>query len=629
MAYSEEGKINIHTENIFPIIKKAVYSDHEIFLRELISNSVDAINKRKMASKEDECESPEEPQILISIDKEAKTITLSDNGIGMSSDEVKKYINQVAFSSAEDFLNRYDKSKEQIIGHFGLGFYSSFMVANKVNIITKSALGKSECVKWTCDGSPNFKLESSERKESGTDVILHLMDEEKEYLEEQRLKLLITKYCDFLPVPILLNNEPANKMSPPWKKNTKDLTDQDYKEFYHYLYPFQGDPLFWVHLNTDYPYNLQGILYFPKISGRADWENGEIKLYSNQVFVSDSIKEVVPRYLLPLRGVIDSADIPLNVSRSALQTDRRVRSIGNFVSKKISDKLKLIKNDDPNFYVQVWNSIAPFIKIGSMEDSKFSEQVENIIIFQTKTDKKDDEGILESNNLKYTTINDYKKRANISDKILYYTDEIAQSTALSIWRTQGAEVIKADNVIDTQFISWLESNHEDLKFQRVDSDINDGDIEKENQIVNKDGGNETENIKAIFEKAINNEKVSIKVSALNTDDGPPTIILLPEQMRRMTDVTALIEQRLPGLPEEHVLMVNRNHPLINGLLKLSAGSLLIGNQQESPSEKLSKDLAKHLYEMAKSSIGGLKPEEISSFQLNSALLLTALVDKVL
>tara|TARA_Y100001968_G_scaffold124623_1_gene113625 strand:+ start:61 stop:1428 length:1368 start_codon:yes stop_codon:yes gene_type:complete len=455
------------------------------------------------------------------------------------------------------------------------------------------------------------------------------MDEEKEYLEEERLRLLITKYCDFMPVSIRLNNETANKMSPPWKKNARDLTDQDYKEFYHYLYPFQGDPLFWVHLNTDYPYNLQGILYFPKISGRADWENGEIKLYSNQVFVSDSIKEVVPRYLLPLRGVIDSADIPLNVSRSALQTDRRVRSIGNFVSKKISDKLKFIKKEDPNFYIEVWNSVAPFIKIGSMEDSKFSEQVENIIIFETKTDNKNPDGILEHNNQKYTTIKDYKKRAEILDKVLYYTDEIAQSTALSIWRKQGAEVIKADNVIDTQFISWLESSNEDIIFQRVDSEINYDDTEKENEIVDKDGGNESENIKAIFEKAINNEKISIKVSSLDTDDSPPTIILLPEQMRRMTDVTALIEQKLPGLPEQHVLLVNRNHPLISGLLKLRAGSLLIANEQESPSEKLSKDLAKHLYEMAKSSIGGLEPEEMSSFHINNTLLLTALVDKAL
>ncbi len=630
MTIKEEGKINIHTENIFPIIKKAVYSDHEIFLRELISNSVDAINKRKMASMANECKVADEPKITINIDKENKTIRLSDNGIGMTAEEVKKYINQVAFSSAEEFLNRYDQNKEEIIGHFGLGFYSSFMVAKKVNIITKSAIEDSDCVKWTCDGSPNFLLEDHHREEPGTDIILHIMEDEKEYLEEQRLKTLITKYCDFMPIEIYLEEKIANKMSPPWKRNPKDLSDKDYIDFYKYLYPYQGEPLFWIHLNTDFPYNLQGILYFPKISGRADWENGEIKLYCNQVFVSDSIKEVVPRYLLPLRGVIDSADIPLNVSRSALQADRRVKSIGNFVSKKVSDKLKLIKNEDPEFYIQVWNSIAPFIKIGSMEDPKFSEQVENLIIFQTKIHYTDQEGILVHDDQYYTTINDYKTRAKDSkQEILYFTDEISQSTALSIWRSQGFEVIKVDNIIDTQFISWLENSLQDTKFKRVDSELSQDQPENQNEIVDKDGESENENIKSIFEKAINNNKISIRVSTINTEDGPPTLILLPEQMRRITDVSALIEQKIPGLPENHVLLINRNHPLIMGLLKLNAGSLVIGNGQESPSHKLANDLAMHLYDMAKSSIGGLDPNEISAFQRNSASLLTSLVDKAL
>uniref|UniRef100_UPI00404ABBAE molecular chaperone HtpG n=1 Tax=Cyanobium sp. TaxID=2164130 RepID=UPI00404ABBAE len=323
MTVLEQGQIQIHTENIFPIIKKAVYSGHEVFLRELVSNGVDAISKRRMAAMAGDCSEGPEAKISIRIDREAQTLTISDNGIGMNVDEVKRYINQVAFSSAEDFLEKYKQENDAIIGHFGLGFYSSFMVAKQVELVSLSASAGAEAVRWSCDGSPNFSLEQAERSEPGTDVILHLMEEELEYIEPARIRTLITTYCDFLPVEVQLEGETVNKREALWRKSPRDLTDNDYIELYRYLYPFQGDPLLWVHLNTDYPYNLQGILFFPKSSGRADWEKGEIKLYCNNVFVSDSIKEVVPRYLLPLRGVIDSPDIPLNVSRSALQTDRR------------------------------------------------------------------------------------------------------------------------------------------------------------------------------------------------------------------------------------------------------------------------------------------------------------------
>ena len=301
---AEQGQIQIHTENIFPIIKKAVYSGHEVFLRELVSNGVDAISKRRMAAMAGDCSEGAEGRISIRIDREANTLTISDNGIGMSADEVKRYINQVAFSSAEDFLEKYKSESDAIIGHFGLGFYSSFMVAKQVELVTLSAREGSEAVRWSCDGSPSFNLEAAERSEPGTDVILHLMDEELEYIEPARIKTLITTYCDFMPVDVQLEGETVNKREAPWRKSQRDLSDNDYIELYRYLYPFQGDPLLWVHLNTDYPYNLQGILYFPRFSGRADWEKGEIRLYCNQVFVSDSIKEVVPRYLLPLRGVL-------------------------------------------------------------------------------------------------------------------------------------------------------------------------------------------------------------------------------------------------------------------------------------------------------------------------------------
>ena len=631
MSIQEEGQIQIHTENIFPIIKKAVYSDHEIFLRELVSNGVDAISKRRMASMAGDCEEGQEGKIQIKIDREKKTLTVSDNGIGMSADEVKKYINQVAFSSAEEFLEKYKKDDEGIIGHFGLGFYSSFMVAKNVELVTKSAKANSTSIKWKCDGSPNFTLEETEKDEAGTDVILYLMEEELEYIEPTRIKTLITKYCDFMPVEVLLEGEVINKRNPLWRKNPKELKDQDYIDLYRYLYPFQGDPLLWVHLNTDYPYSLQGILFFPKITGRADWEKGEIRLFSNQVFVSDSINEVVPRYLLPLRGVIDSPDIPLNVSRSALQSDRRVKSIGNFVAKKIADKLKLVKNDKPTFYCEIWDSISPYIKIGAIEDEKFAEQIEDIIIFSTTGSKTDveDKSITTFSDKNFTTIEGYKKRLKDlnSKKIIYCTDELSQAPALNLWKAQGVEILTADTVIDTQFIPWLEERHEDISFQRVDSELDEELKEEPAEITNKDGQTKSENVRKILKDSISNKNLTIQVQSLKSEDAPPAMILLPEQMRRINDIGALMEQRLPGLPENHVLLVNLRHPLVDGLIKLNAGNVIVGTNEASPSETLSRELANHLYEMAKLSVGGLEPNEIAGFQARSASLMSRLMEK--
>ncbi len=635
MSVLEEGQIKIHTENIFPIIKKAVYSDHEIFIRELISNSVDAISKRRMASMAGDCEDSEVGRVQIKIDRDKKTLTISDNGIGMSTDEVKKYINQVAFSSASEFLEKYKKESEGIIGHFGLGFYSSFMVAKNVELITKSAINNVNSVKWTCDGSPNFTIVETSRDEIGTDVILHLMEEELEYLEPSRIKTLITKYCDFMPIEIQLEGEVINKMDPEWRKNAKELEDKDYIELYKYLYPFQGDPLLWVHLNTDYPYNLQGILYFPKITGRADWEKGEIKLYCNQVFVSDSIKEVVPKYLLPLRGVIDSPDIPLNVSRSALQTDRRVRSIGNFVAKKVADKLKEVKKEKPDFYSEIWESIAPFVKIGIMEDDKFANQVEDIILFKSSINGSgeltDQDDVIRSKDNVYTTIKGYTNRIKDENKkrILYCTDEISQSSALNLWKSQGQEILNAETVIDTQFIPWLEERHEDITFQRVDSELDDSLKEKETEIADKDGETKSGGLQALIKESLNNDKVTIQVQSLKSADAPPAIILLPEQMRRINDIGALMEQRLPGLPDFHVLLVNIRHPLVNGLIKLKSGSVLVNSTDNSSTDLLSKELAIHIYEMAKLGVGGLNPNEIGEFQSKTSDLMARLLEKSL
>jgi len=628
---AEQGQIQIHTENIFPIIKKAVYSGHEVFLRELVSNGVDAISKRRMAAMAGDCSEGSEGQIRIRIDREAKTLTISDNGIGMTADEVKRYINQVAFSSAEDFLEKYKQENDAIIGHFGLGFYSSFMVAKQVQLVSLSARDGSEAVRWSCDGSPNFSLEAAERSEPGTDVILHLMEEELEYIEPARIRTLITTYCDFMPVEVQLEGETVNKREAPWRKSPRDLTDNDYIELYRYLYPFQGDPLLWVHLNTDYPYNLQGILYFPKSTGRADWEKGEIKLYCNQVFVSDSIKEVVPRYLLPLRGVIDSPDIPLNVSRSALQTDRRVRSIGGFVAKKVGDRLKDLHRDDPKRYAEIWESLAPFIKIGAMEDDKFADQVSELVLFGTTAAAGDGDSpdpIPGTGGKAYTTLGGYRARLEASNdkRILYCTDEAGQAGALALWRGQGAEVLLADTFIDTQFIPWLEYRHNELKFQRVDSELDDSLQEKESELSDADGKDSSEKVRDLFKGALANDKVTIQVQALKGEQSPAALILLPEQMRRINDMGALMEQRLPGLPDHHVLLVNRRHPLVEGLLKLSAGSVITGGGS-SPSQQLADDLSRHIYEMARLAVGGLEPNQLAGFQQRSCDLMGRLMER--
>ncbi|KEF42806.1 MAG: molecular chaperone Hsp90 [Cyanobium sp. CACIAM 14] len=639
MTVLEQGQIQIHTENIFPIIKKAVYSGHEVFLRELVSNGVDAISKRRMAAMAGDCSEGPEGTIQIRIDREAKTLTISDNGIGMTADEVKRYINQVAFSSAEDFLEKYKSESDAIIGHFGLGFYSSFMVASRVELVSLSARPDAEAVRWSCDGSPNFSLEAAERAEPGTDVILHLMEEELEYIEPSRIRTLITTYCDFLPVVVQLEGETVNKREAPWRKSPRDLSDDDYIALYRYLYPFQGDPLLWVHLNTDYPYNLQGILYFPRITGRADWEKGEIRLYCNQVFVSDSIKEVVPRYLLPLRGVIDSPDIPLNVSRSALQTDRRVRSIGGFVAKKVGDRLKELHRDEPARYAAIWDSVAPFIKIGAMEDEKFADQVADLVLFGTTAPAQEGEPaegqsldpIPGENGKAFTTLAGYRGRlsAEHASRILYCTDEAAQAGALALWKGQGAEVLLADTLIDSQFIPWLESRHGELKFQRVDAELDASLHEPESELADADGKDSAEKLRELFRSALGDSRVTIQVQSLKGEGSPAALILLPEQMRRLNDMGALMEQRLPGLPEHHVLLVNRRHPLVEGLLRLSSGAVITGSSGTSPSQLLAKELSRHIYEMARLAVGGLEPNQLAGFQQRSADLMGQLMQRSL
>ena len=657
MTVLEKGNITIHTENIFPIIKKSLYTDHEIFLRELISNSVDAISKLKMASLAGEArgEVPE-PEINLAIDKENRTLSITDNGIGMTAEEIKKYINQVAFSSAEEFINKYQKSANDLIGHFGLGFYSAFMVAKKVEIDTLSYQEGATPVHWCCDGSPEFELTDSSRSQIGTTITLTLMDEEGEYLEPARIRQLVKTYSDFMPVPIKIDGEVINQQRALWKESPQNLTKEDYLEFYRYLYPFQEEPLLWVHLNTDYPFLLNGILYFPKLRPDVDVSKGQLKLFCNQVFVSDHCEEIIPDFLIPLRGVIDSPDIPLNVSRSALTKDRTVRRIADFIAKKIADRLKSLYNEDAKEYIRCWGDVGTFIKFGSLKEDKFKQQVEDILIYRTTykppetpvqvavqtaegdawqeaTAKTPLEAIEQEG---YTTLKAYLERhkERHENRVFYCTDPRSQSTYVELYKNQGLEILFFDSFIDTNyFIPFLEREYSDVKFTRVDSELDSTLLEQDqsSEIIDP-GSNKTraELIKEIFAKALDNSRINIKTEALKSDDPqatPPAIVLLPEAMRRLQEMTAMMQQKAMAFPEEHILMINTNHPLIQQIVQISQGSIVTGSG-ESPSAQLAKMLCQHVYDLALIAQKGFDAEGIQAFVERSNRVLTKLTEKI-
>ena len=674
MTLLEQGNITIHTENIFPIIKKSLYTDHEIFLRELISNAVDAIQKLKMVSFAGEVDGElDAPEIQIAIDKDKKTLSISDNGIGMTADEVKQYINQVAFSSAEEFIQKYQKdADQQIIGHFGLGFYSSFMVASHVEIDTLSYKPGAQAVHWSCDGSPAFQLEDSPRTQRGTTVTLTLQDEEQEYLEPIRIRQLVKAYCDFMPVPIKLDDEQINRQRALWKESPQNLTKEDYLEFYRYLYPFQDEPLLWVHLNTDYPFLLNGILYFPKLQPDVDVTKGNIKLFCNQVFVSDHCEEVIPKFLMPLRGVIDSPDIPLNVSRSALTNDRTVRRIADFIAKKVGDRLKSLYNEDRQEYIRSWQDVGTFVKFGSLNDDKFKKQVEDIIIYRTTYESehgKGGEGEKQSNpetpavevqsqegdvwqevtppkteenpksdsetpKSNYTTLKEYLERnkQRQENRVFYCTDEASQATYVELHKKQGLEVLYMDSFIDTHFISFLEREYSEVKFSLVDSDLDQTliDQDKEKEIVDpKTNKTRSELIKELFYKALNKPKVNIKTQALKSDDPqgtPPAMVLLPEAMRRLREMTALMQQQAAEFPEEHILVVNTAHPLIQNLVELNQSSIVQSGGQ-SPSGELADMICQHVYDLALIAQKGFDAEGMKSFVERSNQVLTRLTER--
>lgn len=565
---NEKGTISIHTENIFPIIKKFLYSDHEIFLRELVSNAVDATQKlTKLASYgEFNGEIGDDLKVTVAFDKEAKTITISDRGIGMTADEIKKYINQIAFSGATEFLEKYkDKSSGQpdektIIGHFGLGFYSAFMVAREVEIISKSYRDE-PATRWICDGSTEFEIGPAERPERGTDVILHIAEDSEEFLDKFRLQSILEKYGKFLPVPIEFDGEVINNTTPIWTKAPADLTDEDYKNFYRELYPMSEEPLFWIHLNVDYPFNLTGVLYFPKLkddgpTGRFQFKREKIQLYSRQVFITDEVKDVVPDFLMLLHGVIDSPDIPLNVSRSFLQADSNVKKINSYITRKVADKLNDLFKSDRKGYEEKFDDIGLFVKYGILSDDKFYEKAKEFVLL------KNTEG-------NFYTLNEYREhvQANQTDKgetlVMLYTSNPQQQHAYVESATRrGYDVLLMDSQIDAHFINSLEYKLEKTSLKRVDADTLDKLIDKGLNNESVLSADDQTKLKEVFEKTLDNKSLTVNVESMPSDELPVTITV-PEFMRRMKDMSALSgEQSMFGtMPVMYTLSINANHPL--------------------------------------------------------------------
>ncbi|MDB5263301.1 MAG: molecular chaperone Hsp90, partial [Adhaeribacter sp.] len=516
----ERGNISIHTENIFPIIKKFLYSDHEIFLRELVSNAVDATQKLKRLSAISEYKGElGDLKVTVSVDKEARQIIVRDRGIGMTAEEIKKYINQIAFSGAVEFVEKYKDKPEpnQIIGQFGLGFYSAFMVADTVEIVTKSFQEGAEAAHWVCDGSTEFTITHADKEDRGSNIILNIAADSEEFLEEARIRTILTKYCKFLPIEVEFQGEVINNPNPIWTKQPAELTDEDYQNFYKELYPFSEAPLFWIHLNVDYPFNLTGILYFPKVKNDFELQKNKIQLYSRQVFITDEVKDVVPEFLMLLHGVIDSPDIPLNVSRSFLQADANVKKINTYITRKVADKLAEIFRNDREGFQQKWNDIGMFVKYGMLSDDKFYDKAKNF-------------GLLENVNQQYFTLDEYKEyvQANQKDKndnlvLLYTTDEEKQHAFVEAAKDRGYDVLKLDNMIDSHFIGMLEQKLEKTTLKRVDSETIDKLIEKEetqDSVLTED---EKTALKEVYEKAINNQNMHVSVEPLSPNDSPVII----------------------------------------------------------------------------------------------------------
>ena len=603
----QKGSIRVQTENIFPIIKKFLYSDHEIFIRELVSNAVDATQKLKTLSSLGEAKGDiGNIEINIAIDKEKKTLTISDKGVGMTAEEVDKYINQVAFSGAEEFLEKYKgKNEANIIGHFGLGFYSSFMVSDKVEIISKSYKEDAKAVIWECDGSPEFTLEETEKETRGTDIVLYINEESAEFLEKERIQHMLEKFCKFLPVPIKFDDKQINNTNPAWTKKPADLTPQDYQDFYKELYPFSEAPLFWIHLNVDYPFNLTGILYFPKVKQRFEIQKDKIQLYSNQVFVTDEVKDIVPEFLMLLHGVIDSPDIPLNVSRSYLQGDPNVKKIGSYITKKVADKLEEIFKSDRKSYEEKWESLGLFVKYGMITDDKFLEKANKFNLFEAAPSNSPDGGEQE-----FYTLEEYRKETETLQKnkegklvMLYTTDPVQQNSYIQAAKKKGYVVVKLETIVDAAFINNMEMKWSDVQFVRADADITDNLIDKNENAESVLSKDEETKLKEFFHFEIPELHIAVEVKGLSAE-ASPVIATRPEFMRRMKDMAMNggggMGSFYGNLPEEVTLTVNGNHSLYQKILK------------EDNKEKQEKEI-RNLADLALLSQGLLKGNELTNF----------------
>ena len=582
-----KGSIGVTTSNIFPVIKQFLYSDHEIFLREIVSNAVDATQKLKTLANAGEFKGKtDDLKVSVKLDTEAGTLTVSDNGIGMTAEEIDKYINQIAFSGAEDFLNKFKDNANAIIGHFGLGFYSAFMVSKKVEIRTLSYKEGAKAMKWTCDGSPEYDMEECEKAERGTDIVMYIDDEEKEYLEKNRISALLNKYCRFMPVPVIFGKEQEwkdgkyvdtdtdkviNNIEPLWTRTPTELKDEDYIKFYHAIQPGQEDPLFWIHLNVDFPFTLTGILYFPKIKNNLDVRKDRIQLYCNQVFVTDSVEGVVPDFMMLLQGVIDSPDIPLNVSRSYLQADRNVKKISTYITKKVAARLEELSKKDTKAFEEKWNDIKIFIEYGMLSDEKFCEQAMKFALVS------DTEG-------QFFKLDDYKKliEGNQTDKdgnlvYLYATDKEAQYSYIKAANDKGYNVLMMDGQLDIPFVSMLEQKNEKSRFVRVDSDVIDNLIRKEDDKKSELSADEQAMASTLFKSqipAIEKSEFYVSFAALAATDHP-VVITQSEYMRRMKEMAQFQSgMNFYGeLPNAYNLTLNTNHPVVKKVIEAANSSL--------------------------------------------------------
>jgi molecular chaperone HtpG len=625
----EKGSISIHTENIFPVIKKFLYSDNEIFLRELVSNAVDATQKLKRLSSMGQFQGEVgETTIEVSFNEEAKTLTISDHGLGMTAEEVKKYINQIAFSGAEEFVEKFKEAKDanEIIGRFGLGFYSAFMVADHVEIQSLSYQEGAEPVKWICDGSTEYEISNGSRTERGTDIILYINSESEEFLNQSRLQEILNKYAAFLPVPIKFGtkttSEPdgedeegkpkyksvevdniINNPNPAWTKSPTELKDEDYLNFYRELYPFSEDPLFWIHLNVDYPFNLTGILYFPKVKNEFDLQKNKIKLFSRQVFITDEVKDIVPEFLMLLHGVIDSPDIPLNVSRSFLQADSNVKKINTYITRKVADKLSELFRSDRKAYEEKWNDIGVFVKYGMLTDEKFAE-------------KANDFALLRNTENEYFTLKEYAEKVKDLQKdkddqviYLYATDVKNQHSFISAAREKQYDVIVLDSPIDSHFVGFLEQKVEKTSLKRVDADVIDELIKLDDKKELAISEEESTAVKSVFEKAISKDTMRVEVAALNENVLPVTVTM-DEFMRRMKEMaqTGGGMSFYGNMPDNYKVTVNGNHPLIKRILS---------EEQEEKKEQL----AKQMFDLALLNLGLLTGEDLTNFVKRSVSLI--------